>query len=63
MVKHTWLKFWLNLKFKHIVKLIRHCEATFVPLLPVLQGDYAWKHEHYRWRTNVNVFLDVRLRS
>jgi len=35
------------------------CEATFVPLLPVLQGDYAWKHECYRWRMNTNVCLDV----
>jgi hypothetical protein len=37
------------------------CEATFVPLLPVLQGDYAWKHKCYWWKINANVLLDVRL--
>jgi len=39
------------------------CEATFVPLPPVLQGDYAWKQKCYRWRTNANVCLVIRLRS
>jgi hypothetical protein len=39
------------------------CEVTFVPLLLVLRGDYAWKHKCYRWKKNASVFLDVRLRS
>ncbi len=45
------------------LRTLNMCEATFVPLLPVLQGNYAWKHKCYRWKTNVSVFLDVRLRS
>jgi hypothetical protein len=33
-----------------------------VPLLPLLQGDYPWKHKCYWWRKNASVILDVRLR-
>jgi len=29
-------------------KIPEDCEATFVPLPPVLQGDYARKHKCYR---------------
>jgi hypothetical protein len=37
------------------------CESTFVPLLSVLRGDYAWKRKCYQWKKNARVFLDVRL--
>ncbi len=48
---------------KKITNLFKYYEATFVLLLLVLQGDYAWKHKCYQWRKNASVFLDVRLRS
>jgi len=38
------------------------CEATFVPLLPVLQGDYAWSTNVTNEGKNASVILDVRLR-
>jgi hypothetical protein len=47
----------------YIIATIGECEVTFVPLPPVLQGDYAWKHKCYRWRTNTNVCLVIRLHS
>jgi hypothetical protein len=44
------------------LKLIPPCEATFVPLLLVLQGDYAWSTNAISEGKDASVILDVRLR-